>query len=209
MRYTLLLSQAAVYRSIIDDVVEKATVDFDEAGVQIEVLHELQRSWEAKVASSRVADFTQDSRMAAIAQAFPMLPSESSTRAAEPPSTSAPGPVASTSAAAAAGVKGEDDSDEKEKDRSTAVAGNGTCSPAVTPAKPKADADDDAINSDLDDSDEDGDDDDDGAGAGQEGDLVIALYEKVQRVKNKWKVTLKDGLVSVNGKDYLFAKCNG
>jgi hypothetical protein len=61
--------------------------------------------------------------------------------------------------------------------------------------------------------------------------LVIALYEKVrplspfhlalqtalmrrraeqvQRVKNKWKVTLKDGLVSVNGKEYLFAKCQG
>jgi hypothetical protein len=28
-------------------------------------------------------------------------------------------------------------------------------------------------------------------------------------VKNKWKVTLKDGLVSVNGKEYLFAKCQG
>lgn len=32
---------------------------------------------------------------------------------------------------------------------------------------------------------------------------------QVQRVKNKWKVTLKDGLVSVNGKEYLFAKCTG
>ena len=31
----------------------------------------------------------------------------------------------------------------------------------------------------------------------------------MQRVKNKWKVTLKDGLVSVNGKDYLFNKCTG
>ena len=68
------------------------------------------------------------------------------------------------------------------------------------------------------------------------GDCVIALYEKaspahlarcqastrqlplttiscpghqVQRTKNKWKVTLKDGLVSVNGREYLFAKCAG
>ncbi|GAA5911876.1 hypothetical protein JCM6882_005226 [Rhodosporidiobolus microsporus] len=80
-------------------------------------------------------------------------------------------------------------------------------------AKPKkegddAAADEDAINSDLDDDDE-LDDEDDAEGVEQGGDLVIALYEKVQRVKNKWKVTLKDGLVSVNGKEYLFAKCNG
>ncbi|SCV70140.1 BQ2448_1534 [Microbotryum intermedium] len=199
---------AAVYRSIIDDVVEKATVDFDEAGVQIEVLHELQRSWEAKVASSRVADFTQDLRMGAIAQSFPMMPSESSAGGQPPASASASGPVASTSASAAVVAKGEEDEDEKAK-KASAAAENGATSTVVTPIKPKPDANDDEINSDLDDSDEDGDNDDDDAGAGQGGDLVIALYEKVQRVKNKWKVTLKDGLVSVNGKDYLFAKCNG
>ncbi|BGP17104.1 hypothetical protein JCM10213_003883 [Rhodosporidiobolus nylandii] len=68
--------------------------------------------------------------------------------------------------------------------------------------------DEDAINSDLDDDDE-LDEEDDAEGAAEGGDLVIALYEKVQRVKNKWKVTLKDGLVSVNGKEYLFAKCQG
>lgn len=68
---------------------------------------------------------------------------------------------------------------------------------------------DDGIGSDLDDSDEE---DlaapiaDDGADSG---DLLIALYEKVTRVKNKWKVTLKDGIVNVKGKDYLFSKCLG
>ena len=31
----------------------------------------------------------------------------------------------------------------------------------------------------------------------------------MQRVKNKWKITLKDGLISVGGKDYLFGKCSG
>lgn len=29
------------------------------------------------------------------------------------------------------------------------------------------------------------------------------------RVKNKWKCILKDGMIHVNGKDYLFAKCTG
>ena len=29
------------------------------------------------------------------------------------------------------------------------------------------------------------------------------------RVKNKWKCILKDGMIHVNGKDYLFSKCTG
>lgn len=32
---------------------------------------------------------------------------------------------------------------------------------------------------------------------------------QVQRVKNKWKTTFKDGMVHINGRDYLFAKCTG
>jgi Transcription factor IIA, alpha/beta subunit len=32
---------------------------------------------------------------------------------------------------------------------------------------------------------------------------------KVARVKNKWKCILKDGMIHINGKDYLFAKCTG
>lgn len=66
----------------------------------------------------------------------------------------------------------------------------------------------DAITSDLDDSDEDAvipniDDDEDG------GDTILCLYDKVQRTKNKWKCTLKDGVVSVEGKDYVFHKATG
>ncbi|EGP92651.1 uncharacterized protein MYCGRDRAFT_29663, partial [Zymoseptoria tritici IPO323] len=66
----------------------------------------------------------------------------------------------------------------------------------------------DAINSDLDDSDEDaggpmGDDDDD------LGDSILCTYDKVQRVKNKWKCTLKDGVMSVGGKEWVFHKGMG
>jgi hypothetical protein len=32
---------------------------------------------------------------------------------------------------------------------------------------------------------------------------------QVGRVKNKWKCLLKDGMIHINGKDYLFAKCTG
>ncbi|TFK53570.1 transcription factor IIA, alpha/beta subunit [Heliocybe sulcata] len=68
--------------------------------------------------------------------------------------------------------------------------------------------DDEAINSDLDDSDTEEEDENDEGGAGDT-DIVFCTYDKVARVKTKWKCILKDGIAHVNGKDYLFAKCTG
>ncbi|KAJ7702991.1 transcription factor IIA, alpha/beta subunit-domain-containing protein [Mycena rosella] len=70
-----------------------------------------------------------------------------------------------------------------------------------------APADSEAINSDLDDSDTEDEDLEDGAGANSE--IVFCTYEKVTRVKTKWKCVLKDGMVHANGKDYLFSRCTG
>ena len=77
-------------------------------------------------------------------------------------------------------------------------------------AKPdiKDEDEENAINSDLDDSDDDaqgpmGEDDDDF------GDQILCTYDKVQRVKNKWKCTLKDGVMSVAGKEWVFHKATG
>ena len=81
---------------------------------------------------------------------------------------------------------------------------------------------DEVIDSDLDDSDDELKDD----GDEEEGDvdIVFCVYDKVscakwkidesahnqvQRVKNKWKTTFKDGMIHINGRDYLFAKCTG
>lgn len=80
---------------------------------------------------------------------------------------------------------------------------------AGSPAKSQQ-ATGEEINSDLDDSDSDNGDGEDAVGSGHaEQDIVFCTYDKVARVKNKWKCTLKDGMIHVNGKDYLFAKCNG
>ncbi|KAF2868601.1 transcription factor IIA, alpha/beta subunit [Massariosphaeria phaeospora] len=67
--------------------------------------------------------------------------------------------------------------------------------------------DEDLINSDLDDPEDelngaDGDDDD-------TMDYMLCTYDKVQRVKNKWKCTLKDGILTTNKKEYLFHKATG
>ncbi|KAI8933675.1 hypothetical protein NX059_009393 [Plenodomus lindquistii] len=71
--------------------------------------------------------------------------------------------------------------------------------------KPEEDPDD-AINSDLDDPEDDlndGDNSDDDMV-----DYMLCTYDKVQRVKNKWKCTLKDGILTTNKKEYLFHKAN-
>ncbi|KAI9135888.1 transcription factor IIA, alpha/beta subunit [Paraphysoderma sedebokerense] len=65
--------------------------------------------------------------------------------------------------------------------------------------------DEDAINSDLDDSDED---DDENADS-ETTNMMLCQYEKVTRTKNKWKCVLKDGIININGVDYLFNKANG
>ena len=63
--------------------------------------------------------------------------------------------------------------------------------------KPQVD-DADAINSDLDDPDDaqaGGDDED------ETPQIMLCTYDKVQRVKNKWKCTMKDGILFVNNKE--------
>lgn len=68
--------------------------------------------------------------------------------------------------------------------------------------------DSDEINSDLDDPDDDdinSDDDDDDPDAN----IMLCLYDRVQRVRNRWKCNLKDGIANIDGKDYAFQKATG
>ncbi|KAL4917840.1 transcription factor IIA, alpha/beta subunit [Aspergillus aurantiobrunneus] len=71
----------------------------------------------------------------------------------------------------------------------------------------KEEDDEDAINSDLDDPDDlVAQDDEDDEAVGQ---VMLCTYDKVQRVKNKWKCTLKDGILTTGGKEYVFQKGQG
>ncbi|KAJ6587116.1 transcription factor IIA alpha/beta subunit [Mycena vulgaris] len=100
-------------------------------------------------------------------------------------------------------VDGPSDSDE-------ATPPPRTSHPSLQPptaSSSTAPVDSEAINSDLDDSDTEDEDLEDGAAANSE--IVFCTYEKVTRVKSKWKCVLKDGMIHANGKDYLFSKCTG
>ncbi|NXD36818.1 TF2AY factor, partial [Copsychus sechellarum] len=39
--------------------------------------------------------------------------------------------------------------------------------------------------------------------------VIVCQYEKIHRTKNKWKFFLKDGVMSIEGKDHVFAKAIG
>lgn len=65
--------------------------------------------------------------------------------------------------------------------------------------KDEGDFDEDAINSDLDDPEDslhDGEEDDDAMSQ-----IMLCMYDRVQRTKNKWKCVLKDGVLTVGGKE--------
>jgi len=113
------------------------------------------------------------------------------------------------------------DSDSPTFDPAAAATATTSHNHIITPQshtkKPKKEIDplDDAINSDLDDSDIDSDldsefgegDEDDGTGGDKS--IVLCMYEKVHRTKNKWKCQLKDGVISIQGKDWVFSRANG
>jgi len=91
------------------------------------------------------------------------------------------------------------------------------------------DEDDDGDDDDDDDDSDinpDGDDDDEGVEEeplGSEDDIsdedasdlfetdnvVVCQYDKITRARNKWKFHLKDGIMNLNGKDYVFQRANG
>lgn len=73
---------------------------------------------------------------------------------------------------------------------------------------PQHDGLDDELNSDLDDSEDELNSNDEEEDADQT-QLMVCLYEKVHKVKTRWKYTLKDGVANVNGLDYVFNKATG
>ncbi|KAL3232236.1 Transcription initiation factor IIA large subunit [Nakaseomyces bracarensis] len=75
----------------------------------------------------------------------------------------------------------------------------------IKEAKRSALLDADEVGSELDDSDDnylisEGEDE------GPDENILLCLYDKVTRTKARWKCTLKDGLATVNRKDYSFQK---
>ena len=39
--------------------------------------------------------------------------------------------------------------------------------------------------------------------------VVVCQYDKITRARNKWKFHLKDGIMNLNGRDYVFQRAHG
>jgi transcription initiation factor TFIIA large subunit len=138
------------------------------------------------------------------------IPATSATSASSPP----PAPASTSGGGGSAGRipqldgPSEDESDEDSQTPPPYAPRSSHPSLPQPQATANVAADSEAINSDLDDSDS-ADEEEADEGAAGETDIVFCTYDKVARVKNKWKCILKDGMIHVNGKDYLFSKCTG
>ncbi|KAK0544323.1 transcription factor IIA subunit alpha [Tilletia horrida] len=203
---------SGVYRNIIDNVIAAVRQDFDDMGIEKEVLEELQRSWEAKVIASQVAHF----------EGAPALPPPTTIRKGAKQEPVEPSVSGSSKSSKAARTDLNADV-SKSRSHSSEPNGNGTA-PASSQAsssggaaaddadgdskagkKRKRPLDSEEIGSDLDDTDEE----DDDANGDINDDMILCLYEKVQRTRNKWKVVMRDGIASIEGRDYLFSRCAG
>ncbi|KAJ3281040.1 transcription factor IIA subunit alpha [Borealophlyctis nickersoniae] len=239
-----------VYKWVIDNVIEKMSAQFAEAGLGDNILQELAQTWEQKIINMHVATFPrpapedygyegangafgagaggaagyyqEDGTFAAAqnltamasgaynprisqvdgagddveeqrgaGQSVPLtrqqIDEEIMRKWAEKQAASSSRRSKKGKGKAIAQVDGVDDDDDDDDDDDI--------------AEPPANADED-IGSDLDDEDSEEE-------GGDVDNLILCQYEKVTRIKNKWKCTLKDGIVSVNGKDYLFNRANG
>lgn len=103
-------------------------------------------------------------------------------------------------------LDGEGDTPAAETPSASSAGAPDASANNATTAAAASTANDDDINSDLDDTD---DEDDDGEGGEEIEHIILCLYDKVTRTKNKWKCILKDGIMLVNGRDYLFHRANG
>lgn len=218
---------SATYRMIIDDVIANVRQDFEDMGIEKEVLDELQRSWEQKIVATGVADFE------GAAPIQPKSRKQKETTAGES-SSQAKGENGDNKDVV---VKKEDEEGNSNKVARTNGSSNvhsenangeqqatfangsnphqsaningllddtGAGSSNAANKRKRPAADDNEIGSDLDDSDEDemeGNVDADG-----NEDMILCLYDKVQRVRNKWKCVLRDGVASIDGRDYVFSK---
>ncbi|KAJ1737094.1 transcription factor IIA subunit alpha [Coemansia sp. Benny D160-2] len=101
-------------------------------------------------------------------------------------------------------LDGPDDSDDGSSEKGNHPPASTAAGAANAPAD--TELQEELINSDLDDTDED---DYENGGAEDIEHIILCQYEKVTRSRNKWKCVLRDGIMLLNGRDYLFQKVTG
>jgi transcription initiation factor TFIIA large subunit len=229
---------AIIYKQVIEDVLRKVRRDFVNMGVDEQVLQELQSGWEEKLMASGIFDvkppplptLSQPLTAASIvgvdlSGAVPLTPIPP--LLVGQPSYPPLGYVAPGSALSAFIP-----SQLPFAPAPTVVATTPTAAPTNpainTPQRPerRIDSDPDALGSDLDSTDSELDGptqgvvaaaaNDGGEGAHEEQqqpdpkeNFLLCLYEKVHRTRNKWRCTLQNGVLHIDGQEFVLGKING
>ncbi|KAJ3325432.1 hypothetical protein HDV06_004291 [Boothiomyces sp. JEL0866] len=195
-----------IYTWVINDVVEKMSRRFAELGLDENVLSDLKQMWEDKIRRMGVAPF--------VAQAPSMIPTENQMYVPYQMMPKAedmnfnygdhmPYMGQNYNIPQNDGANDQEHSDLQKKLDQEILAAKAPKVKQLDGEDSDDDEDDEndggdseGIGSDLDD-----DEDDENAPTDH---LILCQYEKVTRIKNKWKCTLKDGIVNINGRDYVF-----
>lgn len=225
------LEASKVYENVLEAVINDVRQEFEDSGVDEQTLQDLKRIWQMKLSESKAAKFTWDPENPVSAShlddgsrnglntnnvnEFPHGISGSGDKASTLNGELIDSSINNGSADIVSnGGLDMQDSEIKPKEEIefSLEDPDGEISKQLKlqakQAKKSALLETDEINSDLDDSDDDYinmDVEDEGTDVN----MMLCLYEKVLRVKNKWKCNLKEGLVTIDHKDYAFQKAQG
>lgn len=218
---------AVLYRLVIEDVVRNIRREFVNMGVDEQVLHELQTGWERRLLESGIFSVNTPSNTTASAAVGRMVPGSAAAAMYyySQQQQQQVMPVIGLDALVSAATTASSSS------TSNIINNNENNATKIKQPQPKRheDSDPDALNSDLDSS---SDEDicrsasvptlnnNNNSGDAQQKheevadeqvkeNILLCLYEKVHRTRNKWRCIFKEGILHLDGQEYCLNKING
>lgn len=226
------IEASKVYETVLETVINDVRQEFEDSGVDEQTLQDLKRIWQIKLSESKAATFIWDPERTTVTAQPGTTEGTTNVSGSTVPqdefgSVSINHSDNGTGATGNGDIIGNSSSDMVNNDELTLQDNemkpkqemefsmddpDGEISKQLKlqakQAKKSALLETDEINSDLDDSD-----DDyvnmDVEEEGSDVNMMLCLYDKVLRVKNKWKCNLKEGVVTIDHKDYAFQKAQG
>lgn len=205
-----------LYNSIVDDVIDNLKEAFSEEGVEEDILKHLKEGWLRRINESRQA------RQAPQHQPTSVIVNNLNNTSNN--NSNSNNTSSSTTASSTNSISNNNNTNKTPTFVPQLDGSNGTSD---------EDNDDDESDGDFADNDDDVDvsDEEDRADTPREeedplnsGDdvsndessemfetdnVVVCQYDKITRNRNKWKFHLKDGIMNINGRDYVFQKAVG
>ncbi|ODV64014.1 transcription initiation factor IIA large subunit [Ascoidea rubescens DSM 1968] len=190
--------QASLYETVIDEVIANSRDAFENSGIDEATLQDLRKIWRDKLSASNVAKFSWST--------IDKINYDDDYYNFELELDLGDSTIDGSSNNNINKNKNKNKQKNKNKNKKTNNLIRQVDGPLDDDDIDELSDSDDPLNSSDDDegnrSEEDSDDETDQNN-------ILCLYDKVQRVRNKWKCTLKDGIASIDGKDYAFMKCTG